>query len=157
MYEAYNNGYPTTYGNVLHLKGAASTGEGELLIGWSGTNGAHAPAFIRSKRDSTAAAWSEWAQIYTSKDSVPGVNTKGNQDTSGNAATATKLQTACTINGVSFDGSKNIELTAADLNLEQTVELAAGALQKNQNGADIPGKDTFTKNIGACRAYSAWL
>ncbi|HBU5947196.1 TPA: tail fiber protein [Escherichia coli] len=157
VYEAYNNGYPTTYGNVLHLKGAASTGEGELLIGWSGTNGAHAPAFIRSKRDSTAAAWSEWAQIYTSKDSVPGVNTKGNQDTSGNAATATKLQTACTINGVSFDGSKNIELTAADLNLEQTVELAAGALQKNQNGADIPGKDTFTKNIGACRAYSAWL
>ncbi|CTY03287.1 major tail fiber protein [Escherichia coli] len=153
MYEAYNNGYPTTYGNVLHLKGAASTGEGELLIGWSGTNGAHAPAFIRSKRDSTAAAWSEWAQIYTSKDSVPGVNAKGNQDTSGNAATATKLQIARTINGVSFDGSKNIELTAEDLNLEQTVELAAGALQKNQNGADIPGKDTFTKNIGACRAF----
>ncbi|HBD5429526.1 TPA: tail fiber protein [Escherichia coli] len=154
MYEAYNNGYPTTYGNVLHLKGAASTGEGELLIGWSGTNGAHAPAFIRSKRDSTAAAWSEWAQIYTSKDSVPGVNTKGNQDTSGNAATATKLQTACTINGVSFDGSKNIELTAEDLNLEQTVELAAGALQKNQNGADIPNKDKFIQNTGACRAFS---
>ncbi len=75
----------------------------------------------------------------------------------GNADTATKLQTACTINGVSFDGSKNIELTAEDLNLEQTVELAAGALQKNQNGADIPGKDTFTKNIGACRAYSSWV
>ncbi|HGD9275397.1 TPA: tail fiber protein [Escherichia coli] len=75
----------------------------------------------------------------------------------GNADTATKLKTARTINGVGFDGSKNIELTAEDLNLEQTVELAAGALQKNQNGADIPGKDTFTKNIGACRAYSAWL
>nr|WP_275269758.1 hypothetical protein [Citrobacter freundii] len=88
---------------------------------------------------------------------LPGVNIAGNQNTTGNAATATKLQTACTINGVSFDGSKNIELTAEDLNLEQTVELAAGALQKNQNGADIPGKDTFTKNIGACRAYSAWV
>ncbi|HAX5181966.1 TPA: phage tail protein, partial [Escherichia coli] len=124
MYEAYNNGYPSPYGNVLHLKGATAAGEGELFIGWSGTNGAHAPAFIRSKRDSTAAAWSEWAQIYTSKDSVPGVNAKGNQDTSGNAATATKLQIARTINGVSFDGSKNIELTAEDLNLEQTVELA---------------------------------
>ncbi|HCU4924345.1 TPA: tail fiber protein [Escherichia coli] len=84
---------------------------------------------------------------------LPGVNKTGNQNTTGNAATATKLQTACTINGVSFDGSKNIELTAEDLNLEQTVELAAGALQKNQNGADIPGKDTFTKNIGACRAF----
>ncbi|HGD8162426.1 TPA: tail fiber protein [Escherichia coli] len=84
---------------------------------------------------------------------LPGVNKTGNQNTTGNAATATKLQTARTINGVSFDGSKNIELTAEDLNLEQTVELAAGALQKNQNGADIPGKDTFTKNIGACRAF----
>ncbi len=30
-------------------------------------------------------------------------------------------------------------------------------LQKDQNGADIPGKDTFTKNIGACRAYSGVL
>ncbi|HDO8785241.1 TPA: tail fiber protein, partial [Salmonella enterica subsp. enterica serovar Concord] len=157
LYEAYNNGYPSPYGNVLHLKGATAAGEGELFIGWSGTSGAHAPVHIRSRRDTDSANWSEWAQVYTSKDSIPGVNAKGNQDTSGNAATATKLQTACTINGVSFDGSKNIELTAEDLNLEQTVELAAGALQKNQNGADIPGKDTFTKNIGACRAYSAWL
>lgn len=30
-------------------------------------------------------------------------------------------------------------------------------LQKDQNGADIPGKDTFTKNIGACRAYNGAL
>ncbi|MDZ8506407.1 tail fiber protein [Escherichia coli] len=157
LYEAYNNGYPSPYGNVLHLKGATAAGEGELFIGWSGTSGAHAPVHIRSRRDTDSANWSEWAQVYTSKDSVPGVNAKGNQDTSGNAATATKLQTARTINGVSFDGSKNIELTAEDLNLEQTVELAAGSLQKNQNGADIPGKDTFTKNIGACRAYSSWL
>ncbi|EKP7358114.1 tail fiber protein [Escherichia coli] len=153
LYEAYNNGYPSPYGNVLHLKGATAAGEGELFIGWSGTSGAHAPVHIRSRRDTDSANWSEWAQVYTSKDSVPGVNAKGNQDTSGNAATATKLQTARTINGVSFDGSKNIELTAEDLNLEQTVELAAGSLQKNQNGADIPGKDTFTKNIGACRAF----
>ncbi|EHO5604626.1 tail fiber protein [Salmonella enterica] len=153
LYEAYNNGYPSPYGNVLHLKGATAAGEGELFIGWSGTSGDHAPVHIRSRRDTDSANWSEWAQVYTSKDSIPGVNAKGDQDTSGNAATATKLQTACTINGVSFDGSKNIELTAKDLNLEQTVELAAGSLQKNQNGADIPGKDTFTKNIGACRAF----
>ncbi|EEW4649486.1 phage tail protein [Escherichia coli] len=43
------------------------------------------------------------------------------------------------------------------LGLQETVSQASGALQKNQNGADIPGKDTFTKNIGACRAYSSWL
>ncbi|EFE3371873.1 phage tail protein [Escherichia coli] len=147
LYEAYNNGYPSPYGNVLHLKGATAAGEGELFIGWSGTSGDHAPVHIRSRRDTDSANWSEWAQVYTSKDSVPGVNAKGNQDTSGNAATATKLQTARTINGVSFDGSKNIELTVEDLNLEQTVELAAGSLQKNQNGADIPDKGRFLSNI----------
>ncbi|EPR5122990.1 prophage tail fiber N-terminal domain-containing protein [Escherichia coli] len=66
MYEAYNNSYPTTYGNVLHMKGASAAGEGELLIGWSGTSGAHAPVFIRSRRDTTNANWSPWAQLYTS-------------------------------------------------------------------------------------------
>ena len=41
---------------------------------------------------------------------LPGVNTSGNQDTSGNAATATALATARTINGTSFDGTGNITL-----------------------------------------------
>ncbi|OEN37151.1 short-chain dehydrogenase [Escherichia coli] len=66
LYEVYNNGYPTTYGNIIHLKGMTAVGEGELLIGWSGTSGAHAPAFIRSRRDTTDANWSPWAQLYTS-------------------------------------------------------------------------------------------
>ncbi|EHZ0640757.1 phage tail protein [Escherichia coli] len=66
LYEAYNNGYPTTYGNIIHLKGMTAVGEGELLIGWSGISGAHAPAFIRSRRDTPDANWSPWAQLYTS-------------------------------------------------------------------------------------------
>ncbi|EPD7397107.1 phage tail protein [Escherichia coli] len=66
LYEAYNNGYPTMYGNIIHLKGMTAVGEGELLIGWSGISGAHAPAFIRSRRDTTDANWSPWAQLYTS-------------------------------------------------------------------------------------------
>ncbi|HCN3708110.1 TPA: tail fiber protein, partial [Escherichia coli] len=66
VYEVYNNGYPTAYGNIIHLKGMTAVGEGELLIGWSGTSGAHAPAFIRSRRDTTDANWSPWAQLYTS-------------------------------------------------------------------------------------------
>lgn len=35
MGEVYNNGYPTEYGNILRLTG---TGEGEILIGWSGVS-----------------------------------------------------------------------------------------------------------------------
>lgn len=229
MYEVYNNGYPYAYGNLLHLGGAAALGEGELLIGWSGTSGAHAPVYIRSRRDTADAPWSDWAQVYTARDSIPGVNTTGNQDTTGNAATATKLktarriggvtfdgtgdinlpgvnqqgnqnttgnaatatklqtgrriggvvfdgtkdvnlpgvnqtgnqsttgnaatatklQTARTINGIAFDGTKNIEITAESLNLGQTVELAGGSLQKKQNGADIPDKRKFLRNVGA--------
>ncbi|HGC2193046.1 TPA: tail fiber protein [Escherichia coli] len=65
MYEAYNNSYPTTYGNVLHMKGASAAGEGELLIGWSVTDGAHAPVYVRSRSDTSTANWSGWAQVYT--------------------------------------------------------------------------------------------
>ncbi|ELX2059969.1 phage tail protein [Escherichia coli] len=101
MYEAYNNGYPIPYGNVLHLKGGTASGEGELLIGWSGTSGAHAPVYIRSRRDNDEAEWSEWAQVFTSKDSF-------------NAATATKLQTARKINNVAFDGTSDITISSTD-------------------------------------------
>ncbi|EAT8786863.1 tail fiber protein [Salmonella enterica] len=68
MGEVYNNGYPTQYGNVLRLTG---TGDGEILIGWSGVNGAPAPAYIRSHRDTSDAEWSEWAMFYTSLNPPP--------------------------------------------------------------------------------------
>ncbi|EBW4443978.1 phage tail protein [Salmonella enterica subsp. enterica serovar Arechavaleta] len=68
MGEVYNNGYPTQYGNILRLTGA---GDGEILIGWSGTNGAPAPAYIRSHRDTADAEWSEWAMLYTTLNPPP--------------------------------------------------------------------------------------
>ncbi|EJZ7019554.1 prophage tail fiber N-terminal domain-containing protein [Salmonella enterica] len=68
MGEVYDNGYPTPYGNVLRLTG---TGDGEILIGWSGVNGAPAPAYIRSHRDNADAEWSEWAMLYTSLNPPP--------------------------------------------------------------------------------------
>ncbi|EAX7785808.1 tail fiber protein [Salmonella enterica] len=68
MGEVYNNGYPTQYGNILRLTG---TGEGEILIGWSGVSGAPAPAYIRSHRDTTDAEWSEWAMLYTTLNPPP--------------------------------------------------------------------------------------
>ncbi|MCV8136534.1 tail fiber protein, partial [Escherichia coli] len=139
MYEAYNNSYPTTYGNVLHMKGASAAGEGELLIGWSGTSGAHAPVFIRSRRDNTDAAWSAWAQVYTSRDSIPGVNATGNQNTTGNAATATKLQTARTIGGVSFDGTANINLPGVNTTGNQNTTGNAATATKLQTARTING------------------
>lgn len=118
MYEAYNNGYPENYGNVLHLKAKEGTnhGECELFLGWSGTTGAHAPIYVRNRCDTTSSAWSDWKKVYTEGDSVPGVNAAGNQNTTGNAATATKLKTArslkvnlATTAADSFDGSGNAD------------------------------------------------
>lgn len=64
MYEVYNNGYPTSYGNLINLNGN-NGGLGQLLIGWNG-NGGHAPIMVRSKRDVVTTAWSDWATVITS-------------------------------------------------------------------------------------------
>lgn len=139
MYEVYNNGYPTTYGNLLHLGGASALGEGELLIGWSGTSGAHAPVYIRSRRDTADAPWSDWAQVYTARDSIPGVNTTGNQDTTGNAATATKLKTARRIGGVAFDGTGDINLPGVNQQGNQNTTGNAATATKLQTARSIGG------------------
>ncbi|HDX5600003.1 tail fiber protein [Escherichia coli] len=48
-------------------------------------------------------------------------------------------------------------LAATPKAVKSAYDNAEKRLQKDQNGADIPVKDTFTKNIGACRAYSGAL
>jgi len=136
MVQGYNNGYPHAYGNSLRLGGH---GQGEIYVGWSDLNGGLAPSFIRNKRDNADANWSAWREIVfkdeigtlsaatatklatartiggvsfdgTADINLPGVNTTGNQSTTGNAATATKLATARSINGVGFDGTANITI-----------------------------------------------
>lgn len=85
MSEAYSNGYPTTYGNVITLNG---NGQGQLLIGWSSSSGGNAPAYIRSKRDVGSASWSSWAQLYTTVNK-PSWNDILNKPTSFTPATHT--------------------------------------------------------------------
>ena len=62
----YNNGYPINYGNVIRLRGS---GMGEVLVGWSGTSGAHASVYYRSQRDTSDANWSSWSEIYSTGNS----------------------------------------------------------------------------------------
>lgn len=97
MTQVYNNGYPTNYGNVMTMRGS---GCGQLLIGWSGTSGANAPIYVRSKHDTSSAEWSSWAELITS------VNI-GSQ----NAGSATKLAASHTINGTAFNGTADITTT----------------------------------------------
>ncbi|EOT8120714.1 tail fiber protein [Escherichia coli] len=57
----------------------------------------------------------------------------------------------------SATNSDSETLAATPKAVKSAYDNADKRLQKDQNGADIPGKDTFTKNIGACRAYSGAL
>ncbi|HEG1849357.1 TPA: phage tail protein, partial [Escherichia coli] len=86
---------------------------------------------------------------------LPGVNKTGNQSTTGNAATATKLQTARTINGVSFDGTANISLSPANIGCPAS---PTGWLKTGDNGASITTEQlvTLLRDNGAFNA-KVWI
>ncbi|WP_225310155.1 hypothetical protein [Salmonella enterica] len=52
---------------------------------------------------------------------------------------------------------KDVPALLQYLGLGETINLAAGALQKSQNGADIPDKGLFAQNIGAALAFSGGI
>lgn len=60
LYSVYNNGYPTTYGNLLRVGGS---GSGELLCGWTGEEGGTGRLYYRSKRDLASTEWSAWGTV----------------------------------------------------------------------------------------------
>lgn len=60
MSQAYNNGYPTAYGNVITTRGA---GSGELFMGWSGSDEGIADIYYRNKRDNASAKWSSFRKL----------------------------------------------------------------------------------------------
>ncbi|HHE2903673.1 TPA: hypothetical protein ACO4GJ_004637, partial [Escherichia coli] len=67
------------------------------------------------------------------------MNATGNQNTTGNAATATKLQTARTIGGVSFDGTANINLPGVNVAGNQNTTGNAATATKLQTARTING------------------
>lgn len=52
---------------------------------------------------------------------------------------------------------KDVPALLQYLGLGETINLAAGALQKSQNGGDIPDKGLFAQNIGAALAFSGGI
>lgn len=61
LYEAYNNGYPYPYGNVIHMRGSREEygGDNEIMFTWHGTN----RVFIRSLRDTANSEWTKWSEL----------------------------------------------------------------------------------------------
>ena len=65
-----------------------------------------------------------------------------NQNTTGNAATATKLAASKNINGVAFDGSADITITAAAATLSGTVQVANGGTGASTITGIVKGNGT---------------
>lgn len=64
LQQAYNNGYPTNYGNVLSIGGH---GDGQILAGWSGSNNGIERLYYRNRRD-TCDTWSDWRTLAFTTD-----------------------------------------------------------------------------------------
>jgi cytidylate kinase len=105
----------------------AMTGDGTWSVSFDGSGnvssaltlantGVTAGESIVATFDAKGRAISTRALAATDIPALPGskINSAISVDTSGNSATATKLQTARTINGTSFDGSANITINAVD-------------------------------------------
>ena len=113
MQESYNNGYPYPYGNIINLSGG---GEGQLYIGWSGTTGAHAPVYVRSRRDS-GDEWSPWAMMYNEAYLQPSVD---------------RLTYPRKINGTDFNGTADITTS----HWGATRWITVGGTSKQYNGSE---------------------
>lgn len=125
LYRAYNNGYPAAYGNLMSVRGENS-GAGELLLEWKGsTELGH--IYYRSKRDNTSSGWSSWGTLAFLTDNV---------------ASATKLQTARSINGTSFDGTANI--TTAKWGSYRTVCIQDNARENTGAKLSVDGSTDIT-------------
>jgi len=135
----YNNGYPTQYGNAITLGGA---GGGELLVGWSGTTGAHADNYVRSRRD-TGNVWSAWAKLITDVNynqyapTLTGGNASGTWgiNITGNAVTVTSVTYQQVVNALGYAPANASDLTrvttsplqASNATITGTLTVAQGA------------------------------
>ncbi len=163
-WNAESGAYNVTRSGDSYLVANFYTGVGSCRTLQIGAHYKNGGLRYRSSRDGYGFE-EDWTQIYTKKDSIPGVNTTGNQNTTGNAATATKLQTARTIGGVSFDGTANINLPGVNATGNQNTTGNAATATKLQtartiNGVSFDGSANISlspANIGCPASPTGWL
>lgn len=125
LYRVNSNGYPVAHGNLMSVRGEGS-GAGELLLEWRGSADL-GHIYYRSKRDNTSSGWSSWGTLAFLTDNV---------------ASATKLQTARSINGTSFDGTANI--TTAKWGSYRTVCIQDNARENTGAKLSVDGSTDIT-------------
>lgn len=110
VFEVYNNGGPTTWGMILELGSVNPSHWQQQLWVSSGSN----PSLYLRGKEYNGTSFGSWKTIAFTDSNI-----------TGNASTATKLQTARTIWGQPFDGTENVSGNLTDV----------GDIQFNTEGA----------------------
>lgn len=87
VYQVYNNGYPTNYGNVLSIGGH---GDGQILAGWSGSNNGIERLYYRNRRD-MCDTWSDWRTLAFTTDITSVISQTSDPGAGSSLATGTVL------------------------------------------------------------------
>ena len=149
MYEAYSNGYPSAYGNLIHLGGSSAAGRGELLLGWAGSNGGYASVYYRNKRDVSTANWSSWVTLLDSSNytSFTNANYVQSLGTNGNYVTWTKNNTvnnltvpyAVHATYLDSDDTRNVNTTPNKFSSGARFEFKSNSIDGLSNGGSYHG------------------
>ncbi|MEQ9945509.1 phage tail protein [Pectobacterium aroidearum] len=134
---------PTYKGQKLYGYGVLHVSRQNNFVGQEYINHSGDYAWRQKWDDAVFTPW----VIALSSSRVPTAADVGALAENATAQAAAKLAIPRTINGVPFDGTANIALTPVNLGLGETVDLAAEALAKARNGADIPDKTAFYSNL----------
>lgn len=149
MYEAYSNGYPSAYGNLIHLGGSTAAGRGELLLGWSGSNGGYASVYYRNKRDTSTANWSSWVTLldssnytsFTNANYVQSLGTNGNYVTWTKNNTVNNLTVPYAVHTTYLDSNdtRNVNTTPNKFSSGARFEFKSNSIDGLSNGGSYHG------------------
>lgn len=149
MYEAYSNGYPSTYGNLIHLGGSTAAGRGELLLGWAGSDGGYASVYYRNKRDTSTANWSSWVTLldssnytsFTNANYVQSLGTNGNYVTWTKNNTVNNLTVPYAVHATYLDSNdtRNVNTTPNKFSSGARFEFKSNSIDGLSNGGSYHG------------------
>lgn len=162
------SGGPTTYTSIIGF-GQGANGHTEIASGWTSGRG----LWYRNLRDTTD-NWFNWYRVldesnyssYTVTKTGGGASGTWSIAVTGNAGSATKLSTSRYVDGVSFDGTKNVTRYAtcatAAATAEKTASVTAGTFSLI-TGARVTIKFTYansaaspTLNVGSTGAKAIY-
>ena len=155
LYQCYDNGYPTTYGNVISIGGA---GGGELLAGWSGADKGIEHLYYRNRRDA-GALWSDWRTVAFTSDinsyapTKTGTGASGTWDISitGNADKLDGYHASDLINKIYPVGSIYMSMSATN----PATLFGVGTWARISQGRMLLGADDSTYKAGATGGEAA--